>query len=648
MISIGSSSNNLQQLEKLLEYTTYNIQNEGVEGVTPIQSSLSFDNTSGTLTTKVSINELSKSQLSEVITQTTEVGYWNTLDENLSKVDVYLGDPQTGGILSSGVFDLQRAVRFFSSSPLDGMSSQEVINTSRFLTDKFSTLQNQIVEMRQDVEDKITGDVLVLQQALTDFQKASNYSGSTGSEEYATALTQKTESLKTIANLLPINTFTREGNQMAIQAVNGPTLFFGDSANISFISNSSMTENSRYPTDLNGLVVNGQDITPGLKDGELGALFQLRDQILPNMLEDLRQFEQTLKFKVNEALNKGANYTPQSTLTGTKSVSLADEIRGSGSYFVSIVDDNNKIVKKATINVANQTVQQALNNINGFLGADGTAQVVNGFVQLSTVNPLHGVALHEQTSSLSEGTLNITLYDQNGGQAFTQSFDTTSDTLTNMANTMNTAFNGKAAVSINGNSLDFMGLSNYKMSLNGGPIQSSVNSSEKGISHFFGFQDLFLGESQLYINPVFQNQPANLPFGSVNVNANVGDVALTSHGLAIDNTTSDRPADVLRKVFESQVRFGKSSTLPKSDATLIERTKRILQNIGGQISNASSKNEFSKNQLASSGYLSSKNTGSVQDYLNLSKWQSAYRTQMMVTKEMIQINGLVPSLLSAA
>lgn len=99
-------------------------------------------------------------------------------------------------------------------------------------------------------------------------------------------------------------------------------------------------------TKADGTVGFGQDVIPGGKantntleiGGALGALLQVRDQEIPNILDLLNNYATTLLNELNAIHNDGAGFPPASTLTGTKPVASGDLLDFSGSTLFAIVN----------------------------------------------------------------------------------------------------------------------------------------------------------------------------------------------------------------------------------------------------------------------------------------------------------------------
>ncbi len=126
---------------------------------------------------------------------------------------------------------------------------------------------------------------------------------------------------------------------------------------------------------------NKQDITMGIRGGQLGAVLKLRDQILPEYQDEINNIARTFIQQVNILHSAGSGLTPYAQVSGVYRVKSGDALVSStvasgldmpiktGSFRVKVIDENGNDVGTYTVAVKDtDTFNDVINRFNSVLG----------------------------------------------------------------------------------------------------------------------------------------------------------------------------------------------------------------------------------------------------------------------------------------
>jgi flagellar hook-associated protein 1 FlgK len=157
-----------------------------------------------------------------------------------------------------------------------------------------------------------------------------------------------------------------------------------------------------YPGPIDGIYLDGVDITTELVNGKLGAMIRQRDTTLPNLAAEIDVLANTIFDQINAIHNDGAAFPPPNTLTGTRTVAGGDAFAGSGTTRIAITDANGQLVAPPVELdlTAYATVGALVTAIDTALGADGTASIVGGKLVIDAAVSTNGVVINENDTAI--------------------------------------------------------------------------------------------------------------------------------------------------------------------------------------------------------------------------------------------------------
>jgi hypothetical protein len=368
-----------------------------------------------------------------------------------------------------------------------------------------------------------------------------------------------------------------------------------------------------YPGNLQGLSINNVDVTKLFNKSnpsQISALFELRDNILPNLSQALNQMATNLKEEINSIHNNGAGYPGALSLSGTRNVLGTDTFSGTGSFRIATLDNKGTIQQVADINLAGlANVNAAIAAINAGLNGTATAAIVNEKLNIQAHNGL-SVAFNENTSQMLESSIKIELFDQNGTSLGVNHFATGGGLAATVAN-MNAAFGGNATARLDNGKIHITALNDdnnhNQIKLNDYPQQEGVTIRSKGFSGYFGLNDFFQGDTDplspslsgsIKVNQALSTNSSLISSSPLSLTANVNERGLTPLGIKrSDNFT---PSEAMRNVLSEQFLFHATGDMGSKTGSIQEYSGSILTNITSSVERSQKNQDTSKTILSTS------------------------------------------------
>ena len=374
---------------------------------------------------------------------------YSAQNEYLSKAETLLGTPQGNNSLSANVSDLQAAFDTFTTDVTSSANRYNLLNQAGTITSRLNSISQEIQKLRGDADLQISDAVDQVNDLLNQIDNLNDeivkYS-ILGYDGTADLLDQRDQALRELSSLIDISYFKRETGAIVIQTTNGITLLDSDPH---LLSHSALTQASSTTTyaggGINGIYVDGKDITTSIKGGELQGLIQIRDTTLPSLQSQLDELSGNLMEQINQIHNQGTAYpnTPD-MLTGTRTFiqgadgSYPQSIRlENGDVRFTIFDEEGKQVATTTLKgglgFTEGSVSDMAQQIQDWLrSADGPnlpqAQVYinnNGNLVIDTGDSNYGFSVMDEASSTpGSGQKDATIsFDAGNNGLFGQTYE---------------------------------------------------------------------------------------------------------------------------------------------------------------------------------------------------------------------------------
>ena len=315
----------------------------------------------------------------------------------LEKAETLLGTPQGNNSIAANVGDLQSAIETFASDVTSASGRYTLLTNASTLANRLNSLTTEIQKLRGDADlnvsescDKIN-DYLDKLQELNDQivkYKVLNYDGVADLED------QRDQALRELSGLIDISYFKRENGEIVIQTNGGVTLLDRYPHYLSHSPVAQASPTSSYAGGgINGIFIDGQDITSSIKDGELKGLIEIRDNLLPSLQSQLNELAGVLKDNINQMHNRGTAYpNAPSELTGTRTFIDPDNQNiqiSNGDVHFTIFDGNGNQVATTTLLAglgfpdAGGSVSDMVGLLNDWLTSADGANLPQAYAQIN-------------------------------------------------------------------------------------------------------------------------------------------------------------------------------------------------------------------------------------------------------------------------
>ncbi|UPJ46391.1 flagellar hook-associated protein FlgK [Bradyrhizobium sp. 200] len=414
--SIAVSSLMASQVQ--ISVASSNVSNADTNGYT-VKTANQVSTTSGGVGTGVAItgitSNVDKLLFKSLIAAESELGAADIDNNYLDRLQALYGSTtgadDTGTSIANTLASLEAAVSSLAATTGSASLQSSVVSALDDLASQLRETSDGIQELRSTADAAISSDVDQVNDGLktiaslnAQIKQAAAAGQSTGDLE-----DQRNVALQSVATRMNVSYFISSTGDMQVYTASGQTLVDSSAHLLSFTAASSVTATSAYDPNsssgLSGISVNGVDITSQITSGEIGALINLRDTVLPAAQSQLDQLANKLTESLNAASNQGTSLPPPSTLTGTTTVSSSTALDATGTVRIAVADQSGSLVSYGDLDLSNySTIGDLVSAINGISGLSASINA-SGKVVITSSSSSNGIAINEMTSSVgADGT----------------------------------------------------------------------------------------------------------------------------------------------------------------------------------------------------------------------------------------------------
>ncbi|KAA5602554.1 flagellar hook-associated protein FlgK [Blastochloris sulfoviridis] len=307
----------------------------------------------------------------------------------------------TGTSLGNTLASLETALTNLAATP-EGESLQAAV------VDQFEAAAIQLRETSRSVQDlraeadgsieAVISDVNAALEEISSLNKQIIAAQARG-DSTADLDDRRNTALQTVADKMNVSYFTNSAGVMYVYSASGSPLVDSSAHQLSYESVGAVTSSTVF----NAITVDGKDITASITSGEIGALIEQRDNLLPAVQDELDELAAKLIGAINAVHNQGTSLPPSSTLTGTKVVDAADALSATGTVRIAVVNEDGTLASYSDLDLtAYATVGDLASAIDGLAGVsahfDASGHLVVGADASGT-----GIAINEMTSAVGAG-----------------------------------------------------------------------------------------------------------------------------------------------------------------------------------------------------------------------------------------------------
>lgn len=357
---LGVSLSGMKAAQAQLDVISRNIANVDTPGYTrkiANQKNLVLAGVSAGVTISNTTRNFDEGLLKSYLAANCSTGAASAQSTYYGKAEVLLGTPEGNNSISANVADLQKYFNTFANDVTSAAGRYSLLNSASTLTSRLNSISSEVQKLRGDADveirdavDSVNG-LLDKIAGLNDKIVKYNVLGYDGK---ADLLDERDTAMRELSEYIDITYFTRDNGSIVVQTGNGITLLDKDVHKLTHSAIAQASASTTYSGgQIDGIYVDGEDITGKIKNGKIKGLVEVRDETLPSLQAQLDELAQVLKQQVNDVHNKGTAYpnTP-SSMTGTRTFidPATQSIRlDSGDVRFIIFDSEGKEVSSDTL-----------------------------------------------------------------------------------------------------------------------------------------------------------------------------------------------------------------------------------------------------------------------------------------------------------
>lgn len=313
-LSVSNALSGLQAAQQNLSLISTNISNANTAGYSreTLPTSPNLYVGGGGVTTGLAQRQVSQSLNANLRSQISTASAASTLNTYYQSIQNLFGSLSSSSSIASTLSNFSSALQSLATTPSDTVAQQNVVSAGQALANQLNSMSSGIQTLRSDADAAIGQAVTQVNSLLQSIDSYNTQIARARANNQSTAALedQRDQALQQLAQQMPVQAYTNADDSMVVITPQGQTLVNGSAAQLTFSPSSTITAGST----LSKITVNGIDITNDIAGGNIGALLQMRDQVLPNLTSELNQF-------TNQLFNTAQVATAQTqTMSGTPAV----------------------------------------------------------------------------------------------------------------------------------------------------------------------------------------------------------------------------------------------------------------------------------------------------------------------------------------
>lgn len=223
------------------------------------------------------------------------MGYADTISQYYTQIDAMFGQPGGAGALDTLMSNFTGALQELATSPESAIARENTLHNAQVLANTLNAMTSDIQALRTQTEQALNdavGRVGEILQSLSDLNAEITTTTQAG-QAPASLLDRQDQLVEELSRYIDIRVQPRERGAVGIYTNSGTLLLDGDPAVLSFDARGTITPEAAYSSDPAERGVGTIKLSSGsgysidliadsaFRSGEIKALIDLRDQILP-------------------------------------------------------------------------------------------------------------------------------------------------------------------------------------------------------------------------------------------------------------------------------------------------------------------------------------------------------------------------------
>ncbi|MCB1516364.1 MAG: flagellar hook-associated protein FlgK [Hyphomicrobiaceae bacterium] len=320
-VALSNALSGMNTTQSGLSVLSRNVSNAGTPGY-HVQS-LNVVDANGTFSTYAQVAGIDRAFAATLQRQyndsVSNASYADVKQSFLERLQTYLGMPGEDGSLDTVYSDFENAMRDLATSPDSYTVRSQALSSAQNLAQTLNSLSGITQDLRQETEQQISEQVTSLNSYLTSLQKINGDLSNQGLDDVSRAsLSDERDRLvANVAEIIDVQATYRSDGTVSLMTKSGLGLVDVTAATFEFQSGGNLGPNSLFNQDssesgVGTLTLRGASggtvdlVQQGLlNSGSLGALVELRDEILPQFQSQLDAIAAGLATSLNSVETGG-------------------------------------------------------------------------------------------------------------------------------------------------------------------------------------------------------------------------------------------------------------------------------------------------------------------------------------------------------
>lgn len=297
---LNSALSGLRVAQQQLSVISNNVANVGTDGYTRKilpQSTVSVSGATIGAKADPIIRNVDLYLARDYWTQVSSTSFYDTQINYLNKIQQFHGSPEQELSISAQITKLRDSFAALADSPEDTYLQRSTIKQAETTAQKFNDFSGLLDSMRNDTQVEMQLAVQQINNKLNTIAAMNKEIKLDKAFNRSTAASAdlRDQAIKELSGMMDISFFTRSDGVLVVQTRQGVQLADENAETVFFEKGAPLGPDSYYPVSANGIYVGGDpeenanaiNITETGIGGQLGALVELRDEILPRQQAQL-------------------------------------------------------------------------------------------------------------------------------------------------------------------------------------------------------------------------------------------------------------------------------------------------------------------------------------------------------------------------
>ncbi|TAL39721.1 MAG: flagellar hook-associated protein FlgK [Alphaproteobacteria bacterium] len=307
-LSLDSALSGLKAAQRSLDTISNNIANAQTVGYTRKilpQETLVVGGVGMGVTLDAIMRNVDKALLRDLFKQLSVSQSAAVTQTYLNRIQDFNGAAEAEKSISAMLGKLADAFSSLSGAPDNSVALQQTLTAAQQVAKTFNNYNTLLNQMRSDTEGQVSQDVVQANAQIRAIATLNlKIQGLTASGQSTADLEdQRDIAIRNLSKFMQISTFSGENNILVVMTKQGQTLADTTAHQLVF-EPSPLTASTYYPGGgANGLFIDstgGAEITQGQIGGEIGALFELRDDTIPTYQAQIDELAQKTAYRFQQ------------------------------------------------------------------------------------------------------------------------------------------------------------------------------------------------------------------------------------------------------------------------------------------------------------------------------------------------------------